>query len=162
MPHTLISLPTYTTAAMAHDLLAARQIRSEIRQKQQLRIQYKNRQQIYAGSAIPAVRIRISDFEDFTDKSLIFETRMVDKQFPLLYSRGNFHIGEDIISFCGCRIPEPFSAPAYTVKTVISLCSLKSGLQNDFLRRSIPVPKPEPKRFNRTDLRDFSLFHRRH
>ena len=30
MPHTLISLPTYTTAAMAHDLLAARQIRSEI------------------------------------------------------------------------------------------------------------------------------------
>ena len=146
MPHTLISLPTYTTAAMAHDLPAPREPRPPAR----------------AGSAIPAVRIRISDFEDFTDKSLIFETRMVDKQFPLLYSRGNFHIGEDIISFCGCRIPEPFSAPAYTVKTVISLCSLKSGLQNDFLRRSIPVPKPEPKRFNRTDLRDFSLFHRRH
>lgn len=30
MSHALISLPTYTTAAMAHDLLASRQIRSEI------------------------------------------------------------------------------------------------------------------------------------
>ena len=31
MPHTLISLPTYTTAAMAHDLLAKQQISSEIK-----------------------------------------------------------------------------------------------------------------------------------
>ena len=30
MSHTLISLPTYTTAAMAHDLLASRQIHSQI------------------------------------------------------------------------------------------------------------------------------------
>ena len=75
MSHTLISLPTYTTAAMAHDLLGIQadslpDHADVCRPEQQLRLQHKNRQPASSGSTGSSESVQISGFEYFTDESL--------------------------------------------------------------------------------------------